>query len=820
MRRRKRALLAVAIAALSAACSTSSVATGKITGSVHSANSAMPVDFTGATVSIGTQVVALAGSGSVSFSFGDLLVPGTYAVVATVPRSAEGTLQMAVSLGDAAASVSMAFTPGPSLGTLAGSVRGLATYSDVLVSIPGRGVQPNVQDGSYSLEGLSYGEYIITATAPSSVEKSRTLKVVVTAASTRAPDINFTPAPGNALSGIALVYPALPKAGVQVALGGLPSVPSVVTDASGIFSFPSPGSGRGLTLTVSSGGYSETIPGVSYQPNVGSTVEQDGALYSLAQAPFELQAGAHILYPGPGGARPFLAATSSDASMIAYMMWNSSGALSLLVKRIAGGAAPILVSSSLGNYGNFAAFSPDGKWIAFSTAEELGTESLFVAPVPATGTSTTPVRVLKNLRGSWYRSWDFSPSGSVAPSIYAITAGPPQDGSPYGSGLFEVGVQSGAILNAIPTLASGSSFRLLGKLAAPRILFFTGAAAPYSLVSARCTGAPIVVGDQVTIDSTLTSTSLPVLSDDESLLAYTNAGLRGGSTSAPSTMLDTGAPYAFDIRISPFGSQLAYQQWYVLSGVYFRTLFTRDFQAGTASVSLGKNPSASGAGRVAEFTPDGRVFYAVEDPSVATSPPQVLFLGPVTGVSPARVVSFPSGSSASYSTSPSGSKVVYTLPPTSASAGLDVFSAGTTGGSLKLATIPDLYSPAFWFTGDSSKVVFAFGAVNGLGTVSYVPLDGSKALTTVSMGVSSFSLQPGASTSHILLLVSDGVSSSGTRVWSFATGTTTPLVGRADSSSSWLHATTGAEPDRVLSLRSGSPAPYKFQDGCYVSSVP
>ncbi len=817
-----RLLVTVAALALTGCNSPGSLRTVQVSGTLSSASTSSPVDFTGSTVSVAGIATSVTGSGTASYAVANVPSPGTYSVIATVPGSREGILQAVVNV-DQPAVVNFTFTPiiRPS-GSVAGKVTGLASFADVLISVPGRVAAPDPVTGQFSLSSLLPGTYVLTATCPSSVERSRSFTVTVGSGGTAVPDIVFSPA-AVTLSGIVQKYPESATAGVSVSLSGQAGVAGVTSDASGIFSFLGVTGGSTYTLTFSSGGYSESLPGVTFQPLVGTFVLGGGAVFNLAQSPFELQAGRHIVPSPDASSSPWLEAVSNDAALIAYSVAHGAGR-TLFVKRTTDDSPPAEVVAEFGGY---ARFSPDGSWIALQVPSP-GTydDDLAAAPVPGPGGTVVPAVVLKNVN---WGQWEFSPFAGASPTLYGFSAGPPRDGSALGSGLYEVAAQGGAILNSFTTANSSFRFKLLSNLktggaSAPRILFLTGAAAPFTLVSAPCTGAAVGSGSLVSIDATLGVPSpIVYVSPDQSFLAYVNGGLRGGSSSAPSAMLDSFATSVSALTFSPFGPQMAFVDYSEGYGLY-----SRDLSPSSTSVYLGWDPIVGHDGSPASFMADGSIVYVVREYYVSPNFYPELVVSSPDGSNRVSVKPFP----VDYLVTPDGGKIVYTAADASAGAFaptslVDCFSRPAAGPDVTVATGIEGISSV---TADSLRLILEtrFDIPVGVVDLGFAPVNGSAPVTPIAQGVrpETVVLQPDAATSSIAFLASDGYDGwagsevYGTRVHSFRTGVTTPLVGRAEVWQ-WLHSSVpGATPDRILTQRTGSPAPYSFQDGFYVSNVP
>ncbi len=830
-------------AAVLSACSTApAVSTGKVSGTLQSRDASRPVDFAGTVVSVAGKAVQVSGQGSVQYSVDGIAIPGTYPVLVTVPGSKEGSLQASVTIDSGSAAANFTFGAPDLLGTLSGKVTGLPSYTDAIVAIEGHVTLPNGTDGTYSFAGIPYGAYVVSVTSPSSAEKHLTVPVTLDAPAKAAPDVAFTAA-AIRLSGIVRLFPGTPVAGTRLTLGGQQGVAPVVTDANGIYSFAGVNGGSNFSITVTSGSYSDTIPSVTFQPLVGGFVQDRGAVYNLAQAPFELQAG-HRIVTTDSNADPIPVAVSPDASVVAYLVPSGDTrgggggeglrgtaafaaycptVYTLYLAETLGTSPPVPVDSRVAGCNQTVRFSQDGRWVAYSSLDASDTWQLLVAPVPSGGQATYPVVVADRL---FEGKWDFSPVLNGTPTVYAFVNVWLGEGG-FVPRLREISVPSGLVINstdAMPEFAQ-TGFLLLpsrknGTTPDPRIIYVDSGSYLYSV---PCTGAPVDFASWVLVDSTLTTAAPSItVSADQAEMAYVNPvstpagpgqGLKKGPTNAASVLIDSGvATGGTGIQISGDNAKVAYSS---AGGLYVSGAV-----GPSGPVYLGANPVNAADGTLAAFSNDSsQIVYLVDDPAVTINPPKILFVGPLDPGAATRVATSPTD----YLVSPDGRRIVFSTPTSApGGSGVDYFSRTLGGAPIRVALA---VQPGAQFTPDSTRLLLTLSRNYQTGTfdLGYTPVDRSGNAVTIAQAVVQFVPEPDPATSRVLVLTretSAAGSSNGSRVYSFSSGSLTPLVGYANYRSTWLYDTTRSKPDRVLSPRVGSPPPYSFQDGLYVSGVP
>ncbi|MBI5069865.1 MAG: PD40 domain-containing protein [Deltaproteobacteria bacterium] len=687
-----------------------------------------------------------------------------------------------------------------------GSVSGRAIYqgrtdhSGISVTVAGFSTTTNAT-GAYSFSEIPTGTQVVIAVAPDSVE--RTLTATVTVGGT-APDLTFTPA--QALAGIAAAVGGSSQ-GITVTLDGSRST---TTAADGSYSFSNVAAGS-HSLAFASTGYADSISNVLYSPDLGALVadpSRNNALYRMGV--FEMQSGQRLV---SGSTIDQYAKVSPDGLVFGYVTpvpGTSVGPLT--IAPVAGGAGVVVATNVFtGNW----KFGPDSASVAW-IADDNG---LYGA-----GYTTGPLALGQvNKLGDSVGQWEFSPVLTPAPAratVYFVADN--VQGAVNTRSLYEKVVANNSqvrIYNTAPTPVQ--QFRVLQK--GQRVLFVVGSS-PYTIQSAPCTATSAAAIN--TLDNNIGGWVWMDTSADESKVAWfvysaAAGGVGGlkvqplGFNAPPAPAFEAGTSFG-PVRFSPDGTRVVFTNATLASP--YPVISRKIDGTGNAIITTTTQP-----GYATPVFSSNSVTMALMVSGGAPGPYQVI-VAQVDGLGAPIFSSVDSGNINPFYSGQCSWYCEYVVGAISPTAGHVAYRKDGNLWQSPLGTFAPVKLPPDsagqpYYSPDGQWLLYeAYPNYTDL----YIRGVAASSSTLVGPRYSrASSLVPGRlndDNTRMAVLTNQDPLTGGydLKYVNLTTGAVTPIV-RQLSFYDWIK--TGTT-NRVVSVRRNSPAPFGFQDGVYLTTVP
>jgi hypothetical protein len=746
-----------------------------------------------------------------------------------------------------------------------GGLSGTATLKGlalpVTVQLSGDAVATAVTDdsGHYSFTGLVDGNYLVSATAPSTSEGTVTAVVVLQGGSAMVPELMLTPL-GSATGHVTIG--GMPQAGVVVFADG--SLSAAVTDESGNYVLGRVEVGSHIVTATQTGYLTGTSDAFNVQYAEAATVadvdlqigptglgEITGTVTLIGQASaastqVALEGTSYTATTGadgsfhltgvPSGVYPLSFQNGAFQDIIpqlfvlptgAGFVINSDGNLFAL------GSIELPRARRIASGGSNALLSPDGSTLLFTGRDAV--QSVPVAGGAVSTLTTTPP-------SSGY--YDQTKYRFAGPNVVILGA----------DGVMKSAPQAGG---SAATLATNVYDFFLSPDNGT-VYFFSDAVNVFGALTAKLSSVPLGGGTATLLASDVVTFMPPLVSPDGSRVLYFSGNVSTyyqdkpvadlwtvASTGGAATMLinqnqylhfeptlgkvfagtfSNGNLYAFDPTATALGTAIltdklwASADFPIFSDDRARIVYTNTtsqlrvvgYPVVAASTQVGTDSVGGGATHPV-LSPDGNRLYYVSSAYAAT--PGVAHCASTTSAG-AAVIYGTLGSGATLRRSPDGKHVVwvegsttlYAAPTTNAtcSAGdVHKFNAAISLGYYA-TQIPDLA-----FSPDGKSMLGVADVVAGQGTLTLFALDGSSEValaTHVSNQSGTYGFSPDGA--HIMFVDDAQVA----HVMPAGGGDSTQLL-RNVSRLFWVDDTT------LVLERTATPAPFTFQDGVYEAKI-